>query len=166
MYRIRSYIIFRPPTTKKGAENLSLRVATGEAGQAAITDEEAFRLVQAGVPLEMLFGGPQDIEWAFDLERRLFILQCRPPQVAIKATASIPEPDEPALLRDDLCASQGIASGKVQLVDEQTELFSVSDHAIVVTKTVAPRYARIMGRISGLITEVGSNHLPSGFRGP
>lgn len=138
-------------------------VAVGEAGQAAIIDEEAVRLVQAGFQLEALFGGPQDVEWAIDLERRLFILQCRPLQVAIKATESVPEPDEPALLRDGLCASQGIAAGKVQIVDEQTELSSVSDHAIVVAKTAAPRYAEIMGRICGLITEVGSTtcHLAS-----
>lgn len=138
-------------------------VAAGEANQAAITDEEAIRLAQAGVQLEALFGGPQDIEWAIDLARRLFILQCRPLQVAIKATASVPEPDEPALLRDGLCASHGIAAGRVQMVNEQTELSSVSDHAMVVAKTAAPRYAEIMGRISGLITEVGSTtcHLAS-----
>ena len=138
-------------------------VAAGEADQAAITDEEAIRLALAGAQMEALFGGPQDIEWAFDLERRLFVLQCRPLQVAMKAAASVPEPDKPFLLRDGLCASQGIAAGKVQFVDEQTELSSVSDHAIVVAKTAAPRYAEIMGRISGLITEVGSTtcHLAS-----
>jgi pyruvate,water dikinase len=138
-------------------------VAAGEEEQAAITDEEAVCLAQAGDQLEALFGGPQDIEWAIDRERRLFILQCRPLQVAIKATEPVPEPDEPPLLRDGLCASQGIAAGKVQIVDEQTDLSSVPDHAIVVAKTAAPRYAEIMGRISGLITEVGSTtcHLAS-----
>ena len=138
-------------------------VAVGDAGQAAITDEEAVRLVQAGAQLEALFGGPQDIEWAIDHERRLFILQCRPLQVAVKGTELIPEPDAAPLMQGGLCASQGIAAGKVQLVDEQTDLSSVPDHAIVVAKTAAPRYAEIMGRISGLITEVGSTtcHLAS-----
>ena len=141
-------------------------VAADEAEQAAITDEEAVRLAQAGIQLEALFGGPQDIEWAIDRERRLFILQCRPLQVAIKATEPVPEPDVPPLLRDGLCASQGIAAGKVQIVDEQTDLSSVPDHAIVVAKTAAPRYAEIMGRISGLITEVGSTTCHLGFSGP
>ncbi|HSO08569.1 MAG TPA: PEP/pyruvate-binding domain-containing protein, partial [Desulfoprunum sp.] len=138
-------------------------VVAGEEEQAAITDEEAVRLAQAGAQLEVLFGGPQDIEWAIDRERRLFILQCRPLQVAIKATELVPEPDVPPFLRDGLCASQGIAAGKVRIVDEQTDLSSVPDHAIVVAKTAAPRYAEIMGRISGLITEVGSTtcHLAS-----
>ncbi len=138
-------------------------VAVGEEEQAAITDEEAVRLAQAGAQLEALFGGPQDIEWAIDRERRLFILQCRPLQVAVKGTELIPEPDAAPLMQGGLCASQGIAAGKVQLVDEQTDLSSVPDHAIVVAKTAAPRYAEIMGRISGLITEVGSTtcHLAS-----
>ena len=138
-------------------------VAAGEEEQAAITDEEAVRLAQAGAQLEALFDGPQDIEWAIDHERRLFILQCRPLQVAVKGTQLIPEPDAAPLMQGGLCASQGIAAGKVQRVDEQTDLSSVPDHAIVVAKTAAPRYAEIMGRISGLITEVGSTtcHLAS-----
>ena len=138
-------------------------VVAGEANQAAITDEEAARLAQAGTQLEALFGGPQDVEWVIDRERKLFILQCRPLQVVTKATEPVPEPETAPLLRDGLCASQGVACGKVRIVDEQTELSSVSDHAMVVAKTVAPRYAEIMGRISGLITEVGSTtcHLAS-----
>lgn len=138
-------------------------VAAVEAEQAAITDGEAVHLAQAGARLEALFGGPQDIEWAIDRQRRLFILQCRPLQVAIKATEPIPEPDEPPLLRCGLCASQGIAAGRIQVVDEQTDLASIPDHAVLVTKTAAPRFAEIIGRISGLITEVGSTtcHLAS-----
>ena len=139
------------------------KVAAGEANRAAITDEEAVRLAQAGAGLEELFGGPQDIEWAIDWEGRLFILQCRPLQVAAKATEPVPEPNVPSLLRDGLCASQGIAAGKVRMVDEQTDLSSVPNHVMVVAKTADPRYAEIMGRISGLITEVGSTtcHLAS-----
>ncbi|MDD2468207.1 MAG: PEP/pyruvate-binding domain-containing protein [Desulfobulbus sp.] len=139
------------------------QVSEHEAKAAAITDEETGRLARAGIELEALFGGPQDIEWAIDRERRLFILQCRPLQVAIKATEPVPEPEAAPLLQGGVCASQGICAGKVQLVDEQTDLSSVPDHALVVAKTASPRYAEIMGRISGLITEVGSTtcHLAS-----
>lgn len=131
-------------------------VAEAEAEQPAITDEEALRLAQAGVRLEALFGNPQDIEWALDRQRQLFILQSRPLQVAIKATEPIPEPKVSPLLQEGLCASQGIAAGNVQIVDARTDLSSVPDHAVVVAKTAAPRYAEIMGRIGGLITEFGS----------
>ena len=139
------------------------QVSEHEAKAAAITDEETGRLARAGIELEALFGGPQDIEWAIDRERRLFILQCRPLQVAIKATEPVPEPEAAPLLQGGVCASQGICAGKVQLIDEQTDLSSVSDHALVVAKNASPRYAEIMGRINGLITEVGSTtcHLAS-----
>lgn len=127
-----------------------------QAEAAAITDEEAAQLAGAGIELEALFGGPQDIEWAIDRERQLFILQCRPLQVAMKAVEPVPEPDATPLLHGGTCASQGIGAGRVQIVDEHTVLATVPDHAVVVAKTAAPRYAEIMGRISGLITEVGS----------
>lgn len=138
-------------------------VAAGEAEQLAISDEEAVRLAQAGSRLEALFDGPQDIEWAIDRQRQLVILQSRPLQVAIKATEPIPEPNVSPILQGGQCASQGIAAGKVQIVGVRTDLSSVPDHAIVVAKTAAPRYAEIMGRINGLITEVGSTtcHLAS-----
>jgi pyruvate,water dikinase len=138
-------------------------VTMGEAAQAAIRDEDAILLRQAGLRLEDLFGGPQDIEWAIDREGQLFILQCRPLQVLAKATDPIPEPEVMPLLRDGLCASPGVASGKVQVIDEQTTLSSLTDHVVVVAKTAEPRYAEIMGRISGIVTEVGSTtcHLAS-----
>jgi pyruvate,water dikinase len=138
-------------------------VAAGEAEQPAISDKEAVLLAQAGSRLEALFGNPQDIEWVIDRQRQLFILQSRPLQVAIKAAEPVPEPDAPPLLQGGLCASHGIAAGKLQIVDARTDLSSVPDHAMVVATTAAPRYAEIMGRISGLITEIGSTtcHLAS-----
>jgi pyruvate,water dikinase len=139
------------------------QVAELEAQAAAITEEEAARLTKAGLELEALFGGPQDIEWAIDRERRLSILQCRPLQVATKAAEQIPEPNTAPLLHGGICGSPGIAAGKIQVVDERTVLASVPDQVVLVAKTADPRYAEIMSRISGLVTEVGSStcHLAS-----
>ena len=53
-------------------------------------------------------------------------------------------------------ASHGVATGPVYIVSEQETLTSVPDHVVLVTKTASPRYAEVMGRINGLITEVGS----------
>ncbi len=39
---------------------------------------EVAALASAGRALESAFGGPQDVEWAFDAERRLHVLQSRP----------------------------------------------------------------------------------------
>ncbi|WP_129669257.1 PEP/pyruvate-binding domain-containing protein [Phytoactinopolyspora endophytica] len=43
-----------------------------------LAGDEARRLAELGVHLEGLHGYPQDIEWAFDLDGALFLLQSRP----------------------------------------------------------------------------------------
>jgi pyruvate,water dikinase len=86
----------------------------------ARTDEEVARLVTAGLELESLFGGPQDIEWAVDREKQLFIFQCRPLQVVAKAAVPFPEPEAAHLLQGGICASRGIGAARVQVVDERT----------------------------------------------
>jgi pyruvate,water dikinase len=42
-----------------------------------LTDDEVQELLQLGLRIEQLLGGPQDIEWAYD-DGRLWILQARP----------------------------------------------------------------------------------------
>ena len=43
-----------------------------------LSDAECATLVTLGRRLADLHGGPQDIEWAFDADGRLFLLQSRP----------------------------------------------------------------------------------------
>ncbi len=147
--------MFRLDAVKEGtAEH---QVPWQEARKAALTEQEIGQLAQAGGLLERLFAGPQDIEWAIDNTRRIFILQSRPLQVIPKAPEPLKEPgDALPLMRMGIGASYGIAAGPVYVVAEQEPLASIPDHAVVVAKTASPRYAEVMGRISGLITEVGS----------
>jgi len=42
-----------------------------------LTDDEAMAILALGLRIEALFGGPQDVEWAFD-DRSLWVLQARP----------------------------------------------------------------------------------------
>jgi pyruvate,water dikinase len=44
---------------------------------AVLTDAEARELLQMGLRIERLLGGPQDIEWAYD-DGHLWVLQARP----------------------------------------------------------------------------------------
>lgn len=44
----------------------------------ALSSAEIRRLRSAGIQLEQLLGGPQDVEWCFDSRDRLYILQSRP----------------------------------------------------------------------------------------
>lgn len=138
-------------------------ITKDEARQAVLSDSQGVHLARMGIELEALFGNPQDIEWAIDREGRIFILQSRPLQVAIKEPQLLPEPDTAPLMHGGAVASPGLGAGKVIKVDERTTLAAIPDHAILVAKTADPRYAEIIGRINGLITEVGSTtcHLAS-----
>jgi len=43
-----------------------------------LTDDEVFRLAELGVAIEREFHSPQDIEWVFDPDGRIWLLQSRP----------------------------------------------------------------------------------------
>jgi pyruvate,water dikinase len=47
-------------------------------GEQVLTDEECVQLASLGQHLASLHGCPQDIEWAFDADGALFLLQSRP----------------------------------------------------------------------------------------
>ena len=47
-------------------------------GGPALTDVQVARLGEIGLGIERHFGGPQDIEWAYDAGGRLWVLQARP----------------------------------------------------------------------------------------
>jgi len=154
--------MFRLDAAREGTAEY--QVPLQEAGKATLSKEEIDELAQTGRLLEELFAGPQDIEWAIDNSRRIYILQCRPLQVIPKAPEKFPEPDTASpILRTGISASHGIAAGAAYVVAEQESLMSIPDHAVLVAKTASPRYAEVMGRINGLITEVGTSmcHLAS-----
>ena len=50
----------------------------GEAEEPCLTDDEALQLARWALLLENHFGGPQDIEWAMEKDRRIILVQSRP----------------------------------------------------------------------------------------
>lgn len=132
---------------------------------ASLSEEMVSRLCSYAVRIEDHYQTPQDMEWAIDAHDQLFLLQTRPLHVAPKATAHPSEnlPELENILSAGSGASYGVASGTVFLVRDEKHLSSIPDNAILVTKTASPAYAEVMGRISGLITDVGSitSHLSS-----
>ena len=54
------------------------------AGTSALTDSQIKKLAETALQLEHHFGQPQDIEWSFDHQGQLYILQSRPIPVSKK----------------------------------------------------------------------------------
>ncbi|MCC6553588.1 MAG: phosphoenolpyruvate synthase, partial [Polyangiaceae bacterium] len=61
-------------------------------GAACLSDEEVLSLARLGERVERHYGAPQDVEWAFDGERTLWLLQARP----ITTLFPLPEAAPPA----------------------------------------------------------------------
>ncbi len=146
------------------------RIEAGEAPHdggdpgAVISDQAVLSLVESGVRMEGHFGAPQDIEWAEDEGGNLFFLQTRPLGMAAGDDEQHP-PDVSGLellLSAGQTASPGQVSGKAVQArpDLQPE---AAEGAILISRTAAPDLAPFMGRVRGLITDLGgaASHLAS-----
>jgi pyruvate, water dikinase len=132
----------------------------------SIDDATVGILARYGLMLEEHFGCPQDVEWAVDQSGRLFILQSRPlGLLQVKpedhATSQVFH-DHPVVLSTGRTASSGTACGVVVMADGKN-LGNMPEDAILVAKTASPDYAATMGKVRGVITDIGSvaSHLAS-----
>jgi pyruvate,water dikinase len=53
-------------------------VTPDESQRSVLSDEEVLRLAELGIAIEREYGSPQDTEWAFDPDGKIWILQSRP----------------------------------------------------------------------------------------
>jgi pyruvate,water dikinase len=142
-------------------------IPENEQDQPAISDDTARTLAQCGAKIEAHFGMAQDVEWAVDLIGHLYILQARPLHIPSQKPAEKPDDaslaEHPILLSRGSTASRGIAVGRVCIYASAREDASVPEDAILVTRTASPAYAKLVGRVKGIITDIGSvaSHLAS-----
>ncbi len=133
---------------------------------AAVADEIVKALAGFGTLLEAHFGAPQDVEWALDGAGRLYLLQTRPLGVVLgdraEAKPTIDFSKHPVRLQGGRPACPGMAAGTVFLADGK-DLAALPEDAILVARTASPDYAALVGRVRGIITDVGSvaSHLAS-----
>ena len=118
-----------------------------------------------GLHLENYFKQPQDIEWALDRNGTLILLQTRPLRLIdkpsnLKAEAAVAV-DQPFIFSAGRTASPGVVYGTACLA--QPDVATVPDDSIIVTKSAAPDYSKIIHKIKGIITDIGSeaSHLAS-----
>ena len=134
--------------------------------QPSLDDVSALQLAGYGLLLEEFFSGPQDVEWVVDQGGLLFVLQSRPlylSDVIAGQELRRDYPDNPVLLSGGITASNGTSSGSVFILEQGQPVGAVPDDAILVAKTASPDLASVIGRIKGIITDVGSvtSHMAS-----
>jgi len=127
--------------------------------QPSLTPAQVDILADYALRLEAHYGMPMDIEWALDQKNQLIILQARPLQRAgglNQAECCKLVPGRAPLLFGGQTASPGAASGPVYIVQPDHELSAVPQGAILVARQTSPAYVAAMGKVAGIITDVGS----------
>jgi len=133
------------PTSDGGT---STRALTGdEATRPVLSDADVRTLGDLAVQIEAHYESPQDTEWAFDAEGRVWMLQSRP----VTATgAAVGEP----LVRG-LGAAPGAGSGAVRLVATLGDADLLAEGDVLVTHMTAPDWVPLMRRAAAIVTDSG-----------
>ncbi len=127
----------------------------------SISNKTAADLAEIAIRLEDYYQEPQDIEWAVAEDGSVFVLQCRPlsrvqkekQQVINKKV--IYERDN-LIAEGGICVCSGAASGPVFWVDTKTDILDFPQGAILATTQALPRWAPLLSKAAGIITEEGS----------
>jgi pyruvate,water dikinase len=128
-----------------------------QASAPSLSDEEVLSLARMAVAIHEHFGGPQDIEWAMDPERRLWLLQSRPLRMAAFSEGETLPPVEgyPMLLEGGDTAFPGVAAGPVVLMDEDGDMEQFPQGAVLVARRSSPRFVRLMSKAAAIVTDFG-----------
>lgn len=138
-------------------EDMSQDICT----QQSITDDEARTLAGLADRIETHYGHPQDIEWSIDVHDALFFLQSRPlkqhhqPDHSSTVTKKSSIDVQP-LFSGGVTASSGTGFGKVFVLHKDVDILLFPENAILVSSKSLPRWASVLGKAKGVITEHGS----------
>jgi pyruvate,water dikinase len=128
----------------------------------SLTPEQLETLAQTAKSIERYYKRPQEIEWTFERNGKLSILQTR--DSPEKETLTEEQPFQTNITRDaeiifsdrGVSVQRGIAIGKVFVIDEKNDLNDFPHGAILLTRHASPRFAAIMHKTRGIITDIGS----------
>lgn len=129
-----------------------------------INDNQIKEITEYAMRIEKFFNTPQDIEWTIDKEGKIFILQCRPLAISTtsdsnnerKVTDEDIEDKYPVLINKGTCASLGVRSGKVFVMNRVKDLVNFPKGGILVVRKTFPEITRILHKAAGLVADIGN----------
>lgn len=137
-------------------------VPTSKAERAAfvLSDEEILALSRWACVIERHYGQPMDIEWAKDGQtNEMFVVQARPETVQSRREASAVKTyhikKKGRQLLAGVSIGEAVASGRVCVIENPSEMGRFVDGAILVTRTTDPDWVPIMRRASAIVTDHG-----------
>ncbi len=137
-------------------------VAIDRQTQACLNNDQIKQIAATGLLIEKYFKKPQDIEFAIDRQGQVIVLQSRPLNIDQTDAPKAPELAKllrqyPVLFRDQgEIAQAGVATGQVYMFSEDSKLRDVPAGAILVTRFASPLLAKVMAKVSAILTDIGS----------
>jgi pyruvate,water dikinase len=124
-----------------------------------LDNKRVVELAKLGMRIEEHYGRPQDIEWGLQ-DGKLYIVQSRPVTTLNKKieTASVLELDNKKkleVLLDGLGASPGVATGRVKVLKNASEIDRVEKGDILVAVMTDPDFVPAMKRAHAIVTDEG-----------
>ncbi|GAB6125808.1 PEP/pyruvate-binding domain-containing protein [Humidesulfovibrio idahonensis] len=137
-------------------------VPEAERAQPCLSAAQLALLAKTAMTLEHFFKRPLDVEWAMTPQGELVVLQARPLSIRPRACAQTEDAAEavkgvPMLISGrGVTAMGGVSSGPVHIMAEGEDLSAFPYGAILVARHSSPRFAKVMPKCRGIITDVGS----------
>jgi pyruvate, water dikinase len=126
------------------------------------------RLAEMALRIEEHLQGPQDIEWCFDQQDQLYMLQARPLKIFNKAVSGGPVTlvDAKVIADDTQAISPGIGWGKVYKATSVHDLTDLPQGAVLVLKHSSPRFIGALRKAAAVVVEKGNwtDHMASVIR--
>ncbi len=122
-----------------------------------ISNKLVLELAHIGMKIEKHYGRPQDIEWGIE-DGRVYIVQSRPVTTLAKTGAKKQVVDvskSGKALLEGLAASPGVATGRVVILKNPSELDKVKAGDVLVAEMTNPDYVPAMKRACAIVTDLG-----------
>jgi len=131
-------------------------------GVLSLTPGGILQLAQMAMNIERYYKRPQEIEWSYDARGDLQILQARPLYFRGNRLAQVQQVHEAVREAEIIFANQGytvqcgIGMGRIVRVENDKDLETFPDGAILLSRHASPRYGSVMHKARGIITDAGS----------
>ncbi len=140
--------------TRNSAGNQeTVKLKEEKSKQQVLKEYEIKKLAEIALKLEMHYKKPQDIEFAIEKDE-IYIVQTRPITTLDKRVERAKSIEGEVILTG-LAASPGIASGKIRIINNVSELEKIKSGDILVTKMTNPDMVVSMQKSAAIVTDDG-----------
>ena len=155
-------------TGVEGGGLQQLVMSKSKSAMRCLNKKQLGKLAEMAMRIEEHLQGPQDIEWCFDHQGHLYMLQARPLKIFNKAEPAGPTVaiDAKIIADGGQPVSPGVVSGIVYKARNVHDLVELPRDAVLVLKHSSPRFIGALRKAAAVVIEKGNwtDHMASVIR--